>query len=137
MITNYLNNHLLFSLSKRGVYKHKIMKTVKRPWGVFKQFTLNEKSTVKVLTILPHQELSLQKHKKRKEMWYFLTPGYVQIGDTKKRVKKGNIINIQKRVKHRAYAKFRKVEFLEISMGNFNEKDEVRLKDKYGRVGKK
>lgn len=113
------------------------MKTVKRPWGVFKQFTLNEKSTVKVLTILPHQELSLQKHKKRKEMWYFLTPGYVQIGDTKKRVKKGNIINIQKRVKHRAYAKFRKVEFLEISMGNFNEKDEVRLKDKYGRVGKK
>ena len=41
----------------------------KRPWGGFEQFTINEKSTVKILTLLPRQKFSLQYHKKRKEFW--------------------------------------------------------------------
>ena len=66
------------------------MKIVKRPWGYFNQFVKNKKCTVKILEIMPKQELSLQYHKKRKEMWYFLTDGYVQLGLEKRKVKKGD-----------------------------------------------
>lgn len=109
------------------------MKTVKKPWGDFKQFTLNEKSTVKILEVNPNSILSLQKHRKRKEMWYFLTPGYVQIGKKKQEVKKGEIIMINKNTAHRLYAKDNPVKVLEISFGTFDENDIKRLEDEYGR----
>jgi mannose-6-phosphate isomerase len=110
------------------------MKEVKRPWGLFRQFSLNEKSTVKILIVKPNQILSLQKHKKRKEMWYFLTDGYVQIGTKTKRMKKGEFIVVKQMQAHRIFAKKSKVEVLEISYGTFDEKDEIRLEDKYGRT---
>jgi mannose-6-phosphate isomerase-like protein (cupin superfamily) len=109
------------------------MKEVKRPWGVFKQFVLNEKSTVKIIIVNPHQELSLQLHKKRQENWYFLTPGIVQLGNKKFKVKKDQLVYIKKNTPHRVIARKNKVEFLEISKGEFNEHDEIRLEDKYGR----
>lgn len=109
------------------------MKVVKRPWGDFKQFTLNEKSTVKILSVNPKQELSLQKHKSRQEMWYFLTSGWVQLGNIKKRIKKGEIVKVKKGQAHRIFAKDKKVDVLEICHGTFDEKDEIRLEDRYGR----
>ncbi len=109
------------------------MKEVKRPWGNFKRFILNKKCTVKLLTINPNQILSLQKHKKRKETLYFLTPGYAQVGKKKIRVKKGDTIIVNKNTAHRLFAKNKKVEVLEISTGKFEEHDEIRLEDKYGR----
>ena len=109
------------------------MKIVKRPWGDFKQFTLNEKSTVKIITVKPKQVLSLQKHKKRKEMWYFLTEGYVQLGKKEKKIKKGEIVKVAKGKVHRIFSKGKTVELLEIAFGQFDEKDIIRLEDKYGR----
>ena len=109
------------------------MKEVRRPWGFFKEFALNEKCTVKIISINPRQELSLQIHNKRDESWYFLTSGIVQLGKRKFRVKKNQMIRIKKNMPHRAIAEKEKVEFLEISKGNFNEIDEIRLEDKYGR----
>lgn len=112
------------------------MKEVKRPWGKFTQLALNKKCTVKILEVKPNSELSLQKHKKRSEEWYFLTPGFVQLGLSKKtvkKVKKGARIKIGKGKVHRAIAKKKPVLFLEVSYGKFNEKDEIRLEDKYGR----
>ncbi len=113
------------------------MKEVKRPWGNFKQFVLNKKSTVKIISIKPNEELSLQKHKHRREIWYFLTSGKVQIGNKKFKVKKNEIINIPKNTPHRIFADKNDVEFLEISFGKFDEKDEIRLEDKYGRKSPK
>ncbi|MBU2576487.1 MAG: mannose-6-phosphate isomerase [Nanoarchaeota archaeon] len=109
------------------------MRGVKRPWGDFKQFVLNEKCTVKILTVNPNQILSLQKHKKRKEQWYFLTEGWVQLGNKKGKIKKGKIVNVPRMQAHRIIAKKKKVEVLEISYGTFDEKDEIRLEDVYGR----
>ncbi len=109
------------------------MKFVKKPWGNFKQFTLNKKSTVKILQVNPNQVLSLQKHKKRSEMWYFLSEGYCQIGKKRKKIKEGCSIIIKKGVSHRLYAKNKKVLVLELSFGNFDENDIIRLEDKYGR----
>jgi len=110
------------------------MREVQRPWGNFKQFTLNEKSTVKILTVKPNQTLSLQKHRKREEKWYFLTDGYVELGNKEKKIKKGETITVRKMQSHRVFAKGKTVKFLEISYGTFNEKDEIRLEDKYGRA---
>lgn len=36
-----------------------------RPWGNFERFTHNEISTVKILTVNPNEELSLQYHHNR------------------------------------------------------------------------
>jgi len=110
------------------------MKKVKRPWGNFKQFILNKKCTVKVLTLKPKQSLSLQLHKKRKELWFFFDKATVQIRKKKKEVKEGDIIKIPKKTPHRIIAGSKRVQVLEISSGTFSEKDEKRLEDKYGRV---
>ena len=40
-----------------------------RPWGRFEQFTHNEVSTVKLITVAPGQRLSLQVHEHRDELW--------------------------------------------------------------------
>jgi len=109
------------------------MKLIKRPWGEFKQFVLNKKCTVKILEVKPKEELSLQLHKERTEEWYFLTPGFVQIGKNKKKVGKGKSIHIGKNIPHRIIAGNKKVLVLEISLGNFREGDEIRLEDKYER----
>ncbi len=109
------------------------MKVVKRPWGVFKQFVLNEKCTVKILEVKKNEELSLQKHKHRSENWYFITSGYVQLDKKVKKIKEGELVKIGKNVAHRIIAKENDVKVLEISLGTFNEHDEIRLEDKYNR----
>ena len=109
------------------------MKVVKKPWGNFKQFILNEKATVKILEVNPNEILSLQKHRKRNEMWYFLTDGGMELGSKKRLVKRGEMVNIKKGQAHRLFAKNKKVQVLEISSGHFDEKDIIRLEDKYGR----
>ncbi len=110
------------------------MREVKRPWGDEKHFVRNMKCTIKILTVQPNQILSLQKHKKRKEQWYFLTDGWVQLGTKKKKIKKGEIVTIRKMQAHRIFAKKSEVKVLEISYGTFDQKDEIRLEDVYGRA---
>jgi len=109
------------------------MKQTKRPWGKFKQFVLNKKCSVKILILKPKQQLSLQKHKKRKELWFFLTSGKVQLGKKKKKVRAGQVIRIKKNQPHRALATNKEFKILEISLGKFEEKDEIRIEDKYDR----
>jgi mannose-6-phosphate isomerase len=109
------------------------MKVVKRPWGLFKRFVINQKCTVKLLELRPKQEISLQKHKKRSEIWYFLDEGIVRIGNKKKKVKQGELVKVPKCKKHKIFAGNKKLRILEISLGEFDERDEIRLEDKYGR----
>ena len=109
------------------------MKEVKRPWGLFKQFVLNEKCTVKIIEVKPKEELSLQKHKERVENWYFITPGIVQIKNKKNFIKEGEFVKIPKNTPHRILAGNKTVKVLEVSLGNFDEHDEIRLEDKYNR----
>ncbi len=109
------------------------MKLVNRPWGDFKEFVKNKKCTVKILEIKSRQELSLQYHNKREEMWYFLDKAAVQLGDRKIKVSPGELVKIPKRKSHRIISLGNKVRVLEISIGHFSELDEKRLEDEYGR----
>lgn len=106
----------------------------KRPWGEFERFTLNELSTVKILTIKPGQRLSLQKHKKRKEFWKFLdNPAKVTLGKKTFKVNKGEEVIVPSKTLHRVESYNKPVRVLEISLGNFDEKDIKRVEDIYGR----
>jgi len=109
----------------------------KRPWGKFEQFTLNEKTTVKIITVKAKKRLSLQTHKNRKEVWYFLdNPAIVTLGNKKVKVRKGSSVTVKKGMKHRVESLSKPVRFLEVAFGEFSEKDIKRLEDDYGRAKK-
>ena len=106
----------------------------KKPWGAFRQFTHNELTTVKTLTIIPGGELSLQTHKERKEYWFVLegSPIITQ-GDKVFVAEKGTEIFIEQGQAHRIAAENETAVLLEIAYGNFDENDIIRHEDKYGR----
>lgn len=108
--------------------------TVAKPWGKFEQFTLNEISSVKVHTANPQAALSLQFHHQRDEFWRILSgAGQVVIGDETKPAKAGDEFFIPRGAKHRITTADSAIEWLEISFGEFDENDIVRLADKYNR----
>jgi|SRR3989344_3505147 len=111
--------------------------STKKPWGGFKTFTNNEKSTVKILTINPKQKISLQRHKKRSEFWFFLdNPAKVTIGKKVKKFKKGDSLIVRRNTLHRIEGLSKIVNVLEISFGKFEEGDILRVEDIYGRIKK-
>jgi mannose-6-phosphate isomerase len=109
---------------------------VEKPWGEFEQFTHNEESTVKILTVQPGGILSSQYHFKRDELWLVLDDGAkVELDDRELFPRRGEKIFIPNHTAHRLSAVGDEpVRILEISFGNFDEEDIVRLDDVYGRV---
>lgn len=109
--------------------------TVKKPWGQFDQFTHNEISTVKILSVNMGGSLSLQDHGHRTEFWRIIS-GHplVTVGETKKNANPGDEFTIEKLQSHQLEAMTDNVQVLEIAFGDFDEEDIVRLEDKYGRA---
>lgn len=105
------------------------------PWGEEERFACNEVCTVKILTVNPGESLSLQKHEKRDEFWKVLEgEGWVTVGDEKKAAKAGDEYFIPRSAVHRLEGGALVLKVLEISFGEFDKEDEVRLEDKYGRA---
>ena len=106
-----------------------------RPWGNFERFTLNESTTVKIITVSPEEEFSLQTQEHRGEFWRILSGyGTVTVGDDEHEANAGDEFFIPQGQKHRAHAGPDGLSFLEIAFGQFDEHDITRLEDKYGRV---
>lgn len=106
-----------------------------RPWGNFRQFTHNENTTVKVISVNANSSLSLQSHNKRKEFLHILAGNpLVTIGEKMVTAKPGDEFVIDKIEKHQIATKDEPAQFLEISYGDFDEKDITRYKDIYGRI---
>ncbi len=102
-----------------------------RPWGKFEQFSHNEKSTVKIITVNDGAKLSLQSHKNRDEAWVVLDGNIkIVLDDKTYDTKPGDRFEIKRGQKHRLIGPGR---VLEISYGNFNENDIVRYEDDFGR----
>ncbi|MCI0619442.1 phosphomannose isomerase type II C-terminal cupin domain [Candidatus Wolfebacteria bacterium] len=107
----------------------------RRPWGTFEQFSRNERSTVKILTVNPGEEFSLQYHREREEFWYTIDgEGEVTIGNTTYPLEPGKTYAIPSGTHHQIRALGTPVRVLEISLGDFDENDIVRVTDKYGRA---
>ncbi len=106
-----------------------------RPWGSFRRFTNNMVSTVKILTVKPNEQLSVQTHKKRKEFWRVIKgSGIFEVNEIKNEAKIGFEINISIGDKHTIKGGNEGIEVLEIALGEFDENDIVRYQDKYGRA---
>ncbi|MFZ2983537.1 MAG: phosphomannose isomerase type II C-terminal cupin domain [Minisyncoccia bacterium] len=106
-----------------------------RPWGGFERFTLNEPSTVKIITVKPGEAFSLQTHELRDEFWRVTSgSGTFRVGDEDCSVREGDTAFIPRGTKHRATAGADGLSFLEIAFGHADEEDIVRIEDKYGRA---
>ena len=106
-----------------------------RPWGNFRRFTDNLLSTVKIITVNPNSELSLQSHMKRKEFWRVTRgDGIFEVDGQSLPVGVGSEQEVPIGIQHRMKAGPNGLEVLEIALGNFDEDDIIRYEDKYGRV---
>lgn len=106
-----------------------------RPWGSFERFTLNEASTVKIITVKAGEAFSLQTHAHRSEFWRIIGgTGTVTIGGLVHDAHPGETYAIPQGSTHRAEGGPNGLVFLEIALGEFDENDITRLEDKYGRV---
>jgi len=109
--------------------------TETRPWGQFEQFTQGEPSTVKILTVNPRQALSLQYHRRRSEFWKVISgKARVTVGGMVSYAREGDEFFIAQGQNHRIQTGISATKVLEISFGDFDENDIVRLEDKYNRL---
>lgn len=109
--------------------------TEERPWGSFERFCHNEITTVKIIQVNPNEALSLQFHYHRDEFWRVIEgTGMITIGQENLLVKKGDEFFIPRETKHQIKTTNSSLSILEISFGDFDENDIVRLEDKYNRI---
>lgn len=109
---------------------------VDKPWGKFEQYAHNIRSTIKIITVTPGGALSLQYHHHRDELWVVLDTGArIELDDEVIFPDVGRQVFVSRRVVHRLSAVGNNpVRILEISFGEFDEDDIVRLDDVYGRA---
>ncbi len=108
-----------------------------KPWGKFERYAHNEACTVKIITVAPGGVLSRQYHHKRDELWVVLDAGAcVELDGKILHPDPEEKLFIPRETVHRLYCTGSSpVRVLEISFGEFDEDDIVRLEDVYGRVG--
>jgi mannose-6-phosphate isomerase len=110
---------------------------VEKPWGRFEQYTHNLPCTVKIITVTPGGILSRQYHHRRDELWVVLDKGAcVELDGEVIYPEVEEKLFIPRETVHRlSSAGEAEVRILEISFGEFDEGDIVRLEDVYGRAG--
>ena len=135
----YIPRRLLLALAHITVYTNDMeglsnYEKEERPWGVFERFTLNEKTTVKIITVKPGEAFSLQRHTRRDEFWRVVSgSGTIRVGESAKEANESDTFFIARGAEHRATGGPGGLTFLEIAFGDFDEGDITRLEDKYGR----
>lgn len=108
---------------------------VEKPWGGFDRYTLNQTSTVKILVINPEQALSLQTHRHRDELWVVIEGDLrIQVGEQMTQARVGQEFFIPRGTLHRIITGANGARVLEISLGEFDEEDVLRVEDRYGRA---
>ena len=115
-----------------------------RPWGYFRQLCLNTgPCTVKMMFVKTGERLSLQYHHKRDQLYFIIDPGFTILNSAHRDfepiefddVEPGSIFIAKRGCQHRAiYNGNRKYgRFLDVALGENDETDIVRVKDKYNR----
>ncbi len=106
-----------------------------RPWGRFERYIENEKCTVKILYLKPGSQTSLQYHSKRDEWWKVIKGTMkINVNNDEYTLSENDSFFIKRGIKHRMINLEHPSIILEISTGDFDEGDIVRLKDIYDRV---
>ncbi len=107
-----------------------------RPWGNWKILKEGENYKIKIITINPHQRLSLQFHKERSEHWIVIEGnGLITIENNEYPAKCNDHFFIPGNTPHRiTNCSDTLLKIIEIQYGNCDEDDIIRLEDDYGRV---
>ena len=108
-----------------------------RPWGDYVVLADEADHKVKRITVSPGKRLSLQRHQRRLEHWYFIAgTGVVTLGDEELAVAPESCIDIPLRTIHRvANTGTEPLVFIEIQRGEyFGEDDIERFADDFGRA---
>jgi mannose-6-phosphate isomerase-like protein (cupin superfamily) len=108
---------------------------VDKPWGKVASYSLNQPSSVRVITVEPGQETSVHYHRMRDEMWVVLDVGLrVEIGNKTTEAQSGEEFMIPAEETHRIRnVGTKRGRILEIAYGYTTEDDTQRLEDAYGR----
>ncbi len=105
-----------------------------RPWGEELWISQDKPSMVKILSIKPHEQLSLQYHHNRDEFWHVISgDGSAIIGENTIPLKAGTDQFVPRMTNHRLIGGETELIILELAFGTFDESDIVRLEDNYGR----
>ena len=107
-----------------------------RPWGRFTQYAYNEPVTVKIIEVKPGAVLSLQRHRRRSELWVALDPTVqVEVDGRAWRPAVDEAVWIPAGATHRLSAPGDAGgRVMEVAFGHFDEDDIERLEDRYGRT---
>jgi mannose-6-phosphate isomerase-like protein (cupin superfamily) len=111
-------------------------KTYVRPWGSYKTLEMGNGFQVKIITVNPGGQLSLQKHSKRAEHWVVVTGNpTITVGDKIKSYNVGDEVYIPMEAAHRMENQTQEpAAIVEVQIGSYlGEDDIVRLEDVYGR----
>jgi mannose-1-phosphate guanylyltransferase/mannose-6-phosphate isomerase len=108
---------------------------VDKPWGKVATYSLNQPSSVRVITVEPGQETSVHFHRMRDEMWVVLDQGLtIEIGNRVVEAQPGEEFMIPAEETHRIRCTApTRGRILEIAYGYTTEDDTQRLEDAYGR----
>lgn len=106
-----------------------------RPWGTYEVLLNTENCKVKRIIVNPNEQLSVQYHNKRSELWKIISgKGQILIGNDWIEAKPGVMVEIPQGAIHSVKAIDESLVFIEIQTGTyFGEDDIVRLSDKYNR----
>ncbi len=108
-----------------------------RPWGSYTILDEAADYKVKRIEVLPGRRLSLQRHRRRSEHWYFVRGhGTVRLGDRELAAAPGVAADIPAGTLHRVGCEgSTPLVFIEIQRGDyFGEDDIERLEDDFGRA---
>ena len=108
-----------------------------RPWGGYVVLVDEPDHKIKRITVSAGRRLSLQRHQRRMEHWYFISgEGVVTLGNDELPVAAGSSIDIPVRTMHRiANTGTQPLVLIEIQRGEyFGEDDIERFEDDFGRV---
>lgn len=107
-----------------------------RPWGRYEILGETPAFKAKVITVVPGQRLSYQKHAKRSEHWFVVSgTGTVTLDGTTTELSPGSAVDVPVGTPHRiTNTGEADLVFVEVQHGDyFGEDDIVRLEDDYGR----
>ena len=98
---------------------------LEKPWGLIKEYTLNQISTVKMIVVSAGESTSLHYHNLRDDMWVILDDGLkVEVGDQVYHPSAGDEFVIRAGTKHSIAAVDKPGRVLEIDFG-FTTEDDV------------
>ena len=120
-----------------SVIRYAVGERDSRPWGTWEVLATGHCYTVKRISVLPGQRLSLQYHRHRSEHWT-IVQGFaeVQLDGVARQMSAGTHVHIPVGTVHRVRALGSEpLVFLEVQVGEvLDENDIVRISDDYGRL---